>query len=215
MKRINASKGAPEKACMEAISSEGKNMMISNLDPTKTVLFYGANTHSMCSVQKRREYRRQIRCTLYDLLDMGITTILIENSTIFGYYALRELARQRQKHKFTLMMIHRKHHCHHWLRTSRRLLKIRIQRSIQSRLYCDAVFCPVHQSEWIELLSDHICLAITEKPPYYRNRKALTIEQYNKWGPPLNEEKILELIRWMLDDGEKTVTVCHTFHIPS
>ena len=200
---------------LSAISTgKGNQETLSDLNPFQTALFFGVKAKSMCSVREREAYRRRVRHATNDLLDMGVTTIIAEISTIFGYYALDELIRQRNKHNFTLILLQQENKGYHWLRTNRKLARIRARRNVHNCACCDCVLSSVKKDEWRNLLNDHICLAIMEKPLCYRNRKVLSTEQYTKW-PPFDEEKVQKMIRWLLNDEAESEIVCQTKYIRS
>ena len=186
----------------EAEADKKKQEILSCLNPSQTALLCGFDLRSTCSASERNEFRRHTRRTLYDLLDMGISNILIEHSLLFGYYALDELVRQHQKYGFTLMGILQKPEKYSWLHTrSSKLSLVRSLRSVRNLVQCDEILGTFSDNEWLGLLHDHIALMISEKPPYYRNRSALTTAQFNQWGPTFGDKEAAELIQ-MLNSEE-------------
>lgn len=189
---------AQKLAQIEAETRKENRKELLSLNPSQTALFYGFDSRSTCSVNERQEFRRHTRYVLYDLLDMGISNILIEHSSLFGYYALDELVRQRQKYAFTLMNIHRESEKYRWLHIkSLRLSLIRNQRNIHKLAQCDKLLGMLSNDEWLDLLHNHIALMICSKPPYYRNRSALTTEQFNQWGASFGDKEVTELFQML------------------
>lgn len=192
-----------ELALLTDEAEQKKRLFLNGLSAADSVLFYGIDDRPICAPRERRELRRRTRQVLHKLLDMGITTILVENSSLYSYYALGELLRQREKHHFSLYVFHREDYPHRWLHTNRTsLTHIRSKRGIHYMAQCDWVLGTLSREEWLSLFQNHIALAIFEKPPYYRNRDALTVEQYNDWGAPFSEAEYAEQIRCFASDDE-------------
>lgn len=193
-----------ELASLITEAEQKKRRFIAGLNASKTVLFHGVNNRPMCSVHERQELRRHTRQVLHKLLDMGITIILVEDSSLYGYYALGELLRQRRKHHFSLYVFHREDYPYRWLHTNgSKLSRIRSRKNIHYMIQCDGVLGTLNQEEWLNLFHKHIALAISEKPPCYRNGSALTEEQFNRWGHPFGEAEAAELIRWLACNDEQ------------
>lgn len=177
---------------------------VSGLDPSWTALFFGVREDSDCSMQKSRQYRRYVRRTLKKLLKAGVTTILAETSTLFGYYALDELIRQRWKrrqqgkHALSLLAIHLEGNRYHWMHTDEKPAEERTLRNTHNFILCDRVLSPISRDGWQDLLANHVCLAFMEKPYCIRNMRVLSLEEFNKWGAPFDEEKAQDIVRWML-----------------
>lgn len=187
-------------------SGKGTQEILSSLEPAKTALFFGVNQQPTCSVRKKEQYHRQVRRTLRKLLKNGIHTIIVETSTLFGYYALNELTRQRGNHHFSLLAVQVEGNPYHWMHTDKKLLSERAPRNLHNFLFCDLVISPLNQNDWLNLLGRHVCLAFTEKPYCIRNMGVLSLREFNKWGPPLNEKNAQEILRWMLrEDEEETI----------
>lgn len=204
MSRIAKSGIQQELASLMAEAEQKKRLFLAGLNASKTVLFHGVDDRPLCSVRERQELRRHTRQVLHKLLDMGITTILVEDSSLYGYYALEELLRQRRKHHFSLYVFHRENYPYRWLHTNEsKLSHIRSRKNIHYMIQCDGVLGTLNEEEWLNLFHKHIALAISEKSPYYRNWNALTEEQYNQWGNPLGEAEAAELIRWLVCGDEQ------------
>lgn len=176
---------------------------IANLDPQKTALFLGTDTKSECTNQEEQEYRKLIQEVFHKLLDMDITTILVENATIFGFFAVDELMRLRREYAFTLMIIHRKTYKFSWVHASNKeLAHSRHLQSIHYYALCDKFMGSISRAEWLDICSNRIAAAITEQPPYYCNLKVMTAEQCTLLGCP-DQNKTQELKRWLLRDDER------------
>lgn len=104
-----------ELASLTAEAEQKKCRFLAGLNASETVLFHGVDHRPMCSVRERQELRRHTRQVLHKLLDMGVTTILVEDSSLYGHYALEELLRQRRKHHFSLYVFHREDYPYRWL----------------------------------------------------------------------------------------------------
>ena len=193
-----------ELATTMAEAEQKKRLFLAGLNASKTVLFHGVDDRPLCSVRERQELRRHTRRVLHKLLDMGITIILVEDSSLYGYYALGELLRQRRKHHFSLYVFHREDYPYRWLHTNEsKLSRIRSRKNIHYMIQCDGVLGTLNQEEWLNLVHKHIALAISEKPPYYRNWDALTEEQFYRWGHPFGKAKAAERIRWLACDDKQ------------
>lgn len=176
--------------------------IISNLDPRKTALFLGTDTKSECTNQEEQEYRKLIHEVFHKLLNMDITTILVENATIFGFFAVDELMRLRREYEFSLMIIHRKTYKFSWVHASNK--EIAHDRHLQSIYYyalCDKLMGSLSHAEWIDICINHIAVAITERPPYYCNQNFMTAAQWNTLGRP-DPQKTQELRERLLRDDE-------------
>lgn len=129
-----------ELASLMTEAEQKKRRFIAGLNASETVLFHGVNNRPMCSVHERQELRRHTRQVLHKLLDMGITTVLVGDSSLYGYYALGELLRQRRKHHFSLYVFHREDYPYRWLHTNgSKLSRIRSRKNIHYMIQCDGV----------------------------------------------------------------------------
>ena len=107
-----------DRARIQAEKEMERMETIANLDPQKTALFLGTDTKSECTNQEEQEYRKLTHEVFHKLLNMDITTILVEDATIFGFFAVDELMRLRREYEFTLMIIHRKTYKYSWVHSS-------------------------------------------------------------------------------------------------
>lgn len=207
MKQIDLSnidwvKISTDLACFEAENRMEQAETIANMVPQKTALFYGTETRPTCTYREKLEYRKHTRAVLQKLLRTGITTILLEDSTIFGFYALDELVRLRRKYEFTLIVTHRDTYKYSWVHTAnKKVSRFRTRKSIYYYGRSDELLGSITRAAWIDICSHHIAVAITEKPPYYCSPKAMTPKQYRAWGPPdeNNAQKLKQ--RLLCDDG--------------
>lgn len=182
-------------ADIHAISSgKEKQDILSGLDPSKTAVFFGINEAPECSILKRWQYRRRVRCALKKLLKMEVTVILAETSTLFGYYALDGLIQQRGKHHFSLLAIQVEGNRYHWMHTNKELARERALRNIHNFICCDNIISPISKDDWLDLLGGHVCHTITEKPYRTRNVDVLSPEASGKRESSLDEEKAQEMI---------------------
>ena len=190
-------------ALIQAEKEMERMEIIANLDPQKTALFLGTEIKPECTNQEEQEYRKLIHEVFHKLLDMDITTMLVEDSTLFGFFAMDELMHLRQKYEFTLMIIHRKTYKFSWVHASDKELAHR--RHLQSVHYyacCDKMMGSLSSAEWIDMCINHIVAAITEQPPYYCNQRFATAAQWNALGCS-DLQKMQEIKEWLLRDDER------------
>ena len=200
---VDWAKISSDPAYFEAAAQLKKMDTISNLDPTRTALFLGMDTKPDCTTQEEREYCKFTHEMFHKLLDMDITTILVEDATIFGFFAMDELMRLRKKYEFTLMIVHRKTYKFSWVHASNKeIAHDRHLQSIHCYALCDKLMGSLSRAEWIDMCINHIAVAITERPPYYCNQKFMTAAQWNTLGCP-DSQKTQELRERLLRDDER------------
>lgn len=189
-------------------SGKEKQNILSGLNPSETALFFGVNEQPMCSAREREQYCRYIRRTLKKLLKTGVNTVIVETSTLFGYYTLNELIRQRDKHHFSLLAIQCEGNRYHWMQTNDEQAEERAWRNIHNFIFCDNIISPLDQDEWLRLLSSRVCPAFMEQPYCIRNIGILPQKEFNKWGPPLTEELAQKILRSMRRKDEEEAAEC-------
>lgn len=190
-------------ALIQAEKEMERMEIIANLDPQKTALFLGADTKSECTNQEEQGYRKLIHELFHKLLDMDITTILVEDATIFGFFVMDELMHLRKKYEFTLMITHRKTYKFSWVHASdKELAHRRHLQSIHYYALCDKFMGMLSRAEWIDICINHIAVAITEQQPYYCNQRFATAAQWNTSGCP-DPQKTQKLKEWLLRDDER------------
>lgn len=203
LQNMDWAKISQDLAYFEAEAQMKKMDIISNLDPAKTALFLGADVRSDCTAREKQEYCEHTDHVFRELLDMGITTIIVEDSTIYGFLAIGELIQLRQKYDFSLMIIHRKSYTYQWLHISdKEESRRRHLDSVYWFAICDKLLGAVSKAEWADICINHIGVAITEEPPYYCNPRVLTAEQYNRWGG-LDENEARERKQWLLREDKR------------
>ena len=127
-----------------------KQEILAHLDASKTVLFFGNDRRPVCSAKKGREYRRNVREMLSRLLAAGVSTVLVEYSSFYGYYALDEMVRQRRNHTFTLMLLRREQYGYSWLHSlSRKQSKLHSLKCRRKYAQCDVLLGALCQEEWL------------------------------------------------------------------
>ena len=190
-------------ACIEAEKALEHIDIIANLNPQKTALFLGTDTKPECTAQEEQEYRNLIHEVFHKLLDMDINTILVEDATIFGFFAMDELMHLRKKYEFTLMIIHRKTYKFSWVHAgNKEMAHSRHLQSIHCYTLCDKLMGSLSRAEWIDICINHISAAITEQPPYYCNERFTTTAQWNVLGCP-DPSKTQDLKERLLRDDER------------
>ena len=202
LKDLDWTKISEDLAYFEAEAKMESMNIISNLDPRETALFHGMAAKSNCSVHEKRKYRRHTYQVFRKLLDMGFTTILVEDSTIFGFFSLGELIRLRRRYEFALMIIHRKAYTYQWQHISNKeLSRYRHLKSVRYYAICDKLLGAISREVWLDICINHIAVAITEKPPYFCNLN-LTEEQCRTMGCPAHN-KMRKLRLWLLREDER------------
>lgn len=164
--------------------AEKKNRaFLSGLSPYQTALFAGTDHAKIWTAKKRSEQRESIRMAIDLLSRFNYDTFLVDDSTLFGCYALEELARQKEKYKYTLVLIKPVLY-HDWLHVKKeKLRRLRARRSREMMLQVDYFIDELSPEEWRRFQYEKVNYIVMQGPSYYCN-PALRAALQSLWDEP-------------------------------
>ena len=157
--------------------------VLASLNPEQTALFFGVTQRFSCRNSERREWAAYSQMKLLQLLDTGFNTILVNDSTLFGFYALYDFLALRETRSFALYRIDCAFDRNYWITTDNfRLNEMRLNKHLHMTIECDDFFTGITISDWYDLLFRRVGIAITDVPRTYVNRKYLSERKIQQWS---------------------------------
>ena len=183
MESKDAKKRLAELEALMTKAEKKNRAFLSGLSLYKTALFADTDHAKIWTAKKRSEQREGIRLAIEVLSRFGFNTFLVNDSTLFGYYALEELVRQKEKYKFTLALINPAFY-HDWLHVKReKLCQLRARRSREMMLHVDYLIDELFPDEWRRFQHEKVGYIVMQGPTYYCN-PVMRAAQQSFWDEP-------------------------------
>ena len=130
------------------------------------------------------------------LSKFGVDTFLVDDSTLFGCYALEELVSQKEKYKFTLVLA-RPTFYHDWLPVKReKFCRLQARRSLEMMLHVDYLIDGLLPEKWRRFQYEKVGYVVMQGPTYYCNQ-AMQKAQHDFW-----EEPLLDILQDTLEEDD-------------